>query len=127
MVGVRAPFILIQEAARLMRGGSVVNIITMASHGGEPVLTAYAASKGALATLTLNLGYSLQPARIRVNGLNICWTATAGMVARAERESGAMSDRAPRAQNSPNRSGGSAARLAEKNGSPVNSTPRPNT
>jgi NAD(P)-dependent dehydrogenase (short-subunit alcohol dehydrogenase family) len=81
-VNVRAPFILTQEAARLMRrggrGGSVVNVITMASHGGEPVLTAYAASKGALATLTRNLGYSLQPDRIRVNGLNIGWTATEG-------------------------------------------------
>jgi NAD(P)-dependent dehydrogenase (short-subunit alcohol dehydrogenase family) len=80
-VNVRAPFILTQEAARLMRahgGGSVVNIITMASHGGEPVLMAYSASKGALATLTRNLGYSLQPDRIRVNGLNIGWTATDG-------------------------------------------------
>ena len=41
-------------AARVMRrtgGGSVVNIITMASHGGEPALMAYSASKGALATL----------------------------------------------------------------------------
>ena len=81
-VNVRAPFVLIQEAARLMRatgdGGSVVNVITMASHGGEPVLMAYSASKGALATLTRNLGYSLQPDRIRVNGLNIGWTATEG-------------------------------------------------
>jgi NAD(P)-dependent dehydrogenase (short-subunit alcohol dehydrogenase family) len=81
-VNVRAPFVLTQEAARLMRaggrGGSVVNIITMASHGGEPVLMAYSASKGALATLTRNLGYSLQPDRIRVNGLNIGWTATEG-------------------------------------------------
>jgi NAD(P)-dependent dehydrogenase (short-subunit alcohol dehydrogenase family) len=81
-VNVRAPFILTQEAARLMRrdgrGGSVVNIITMASHGGEPVLTAYSASKGALATLTRNLGFGLQPDRIRVNGLNIGWTATEG-------------------------------------------------
>jgi NAD(P)-dependent dehydrogenase (short-subunit alcohol dehydrogenase family) len=81
-VNVRAPFVLIQEAARLMRrngtGGSVVNIITMASHGGEPVLMAYSASKGALATLTRNAGYSLQPDRIRVNGLNIGWTATEG-------------------------------------------------
>ena len=59
-------------------GGSVVNIITMASHGGEPVLMAYSASKGALATLTRNVGYSLQPDRIRVNGLNIGWTATEG-------------------------------------------------
>jgi NAD(P)-dependent dehydrogenase (short-subunit alcohol dehydrogenase family) len=81
-VNARAPFLLTQHAARVMRregrGGSVVNIITMASHGGEPVLTAYSASKGALATLTRNAGYSLQPDRIRVNGLNIGWTATDG-------------------------------------------------
>jgi NAD(P)-dependent dehydrogenase (short-subunit alcohol dehydrogenase family) len=81
-INARAPFLLIQHAARLMRragtGGSIVNIITMASHGGEPVLTAYSASKGALATLTRNAGYQLQPDRIRVTGLNIGWTATEG-------------------------------------------------
>jgi NAD(P)-dependent dehydrogenase (short-subunit alcohol dehydrogenase family) len=81
-VNARAPFLLMQQAARLMRragrGGSIVNVITMASHGGEPVLTAYSASKGALATLTRNAGYQLQPDRIRVNGLNIGWTATEG-------------------------------------------------
>jgi NAD(P)-dependent dehydrogenase (short-subunit alcohol dehydrogenase family) len=80
-VNVRAPFLLMQHAARLMRrsgGGSVVNIITMASHGGEPALAGYAASKAALAALTRNAGYQLQPDRIRVNGLNIGWTATEG-------------------------------------------------
>jgi NAD(P)-dependent dehydrogenase (short-subunit alcohol dehydrogenase family) len=81
-VNVRAPFLLMQHAARLMRrgadGGSIVNIITMASHGGEPVLTAYSASKAALATLTRNAGYQLQPDRIRVNGVNIGWTVTEG-------------------------------------------------
>jgi NAD(P)-dependent dehydrogenase (short-subunit alcohol dehydrogenase family) len=81
-VNVRAPFLLMQHGARLMRrsgdGGSIVNIITMASHGGEPVLTGYSASKGALATLTRNAGYSLQPDRIRVTGLNVGWTATEG-------------------------------------------------
>jgi NAD(P)-dependent dehydrogenase (short-subunit alcohol dehydrogenase family) len=81
-VNVRAPFLLMQGAARLMRrggdGGSVVNIITMASHGGEPALMAYSASKGALATLTRNVGNALRPDRIRVNGLNIGWTATEG-------------------------------------------------
>jgi NAD(P)-dependent dehydrogenase (short-subunit alcohol dehydrogenase family) len=81
-VNVRAPFVLMQEAARVMRRagrrGSIVNIITMASHGGEPVLTGYAASKAALAALTRNAGYQLQPDRIRVNGLNIGWTATEG-------------------------------------------------
>ncbi len=78
-INVRAPFILMQEAARVMRrgsGGSVVNVITMASHGGEPKLTGYSASKGALVTLTRNVGYQLQPDRIRVNGLNIGWTVT---------------------------------------------------
>jgi NAD(P)-dependent dehydrogenase (short-subunit alcohol dehydrogenase family) len=81
-VNARAPFLLMQHAARVMRregrGGSAVNIITMASHGGEPVLTGYAASKAALAVLTRNAGYQLQPDRIRVNGLNIGWTATEG-------------------------------------------------
>jgi NAD(P)-dependent dehydrogenase (short-subunit alcohol dehydrogenase family) len=78
-VNVRAPFLLTQGAARLMRqGGSVVNVITMASHGGEPALMAYASSKGALATLTRNLGNALRRDRIRVNGLNIGWTATEG-------------------------------------------------
>jgi NAD(P)-dependent dehydrogenase (short-subunit alcohol dehydrogenase family) len=81
-VNVRAPFVLMQEATRVMRragtGGSIVNIITMASHGGEPALTGYSASKAALATLTRNAGYQLQPDRIRVNGLNIGWTATEG-------------------------------------------------
>jgi NAD(P)-dependent dehydrogenase (short-subunit alcohol dehydrogenase family) len=74
--------VLMQEATRLMRrggrGGSIVNIVTMASHGGEPVLTGYASSKAALAALTRNAGYQLAPDRIRVNGLNIGWTATEG-------------------------------------------------
>jgi NAD(P)-dependent dehydrogenase (short-subunit alcohol dehydrogenase family) len=84
-VNVRAPFFLTQEAVKLMRrnpiagqqqAGSIVNIITMSSHGGQPKLTAYAASKGALATLTRNLGHALRRDRIRVNGLNIGWTDT---------------------------------------------------
>lgn len=84
-VNVRAPFFLCQEAVKLMRqnpldglrqAGSIVNIITMSSHGGQPKLTAYSASKGALATLTRNLGHALRAERIRVNGLNIGWTET---------------------------------------------------
>ena len=84
-VNVRAPFFLAQDAVKLMRSnaiaglaqaGAIVNIITMSSHGGQPKLTAYAASKGALATLTRNLGHALRHQRIRVNGLNIGWTDT---------------------------------------------------
>ena len=80
-INVRAPFVLTQAAAGLMRqagGGSVVNIITMSSHGGQPDLMAYSASKGALATFTRNAAHALARDRIRVNGLNIGWTATDG-------------------------------------------------
>jgi NAD(P)-dependent dehydrogenase (short-subunit alcohol dehydrogenase family) len=80
-INARAPFVLTQAAAPLMRragGGSVVNIITMSSHGGQPELLAYSASKGALATFTRNAGNALARDRIRVNGLNIGWTATDG-------------------------------------------------
>ena len=77
---VRAPFILIQEAARVMkrekRGGSIVNILSMVSYCGQTHLMPYSVSKGALATLTKNAAVGLRPDRIRVNGLNIGWTAT---------------------------------------------------
>jgi NAD(P)-dependent dehydrogenase (short-subunit alcohol dehydrogenase family) len=81
-VNARAPFILTQAMARrlvpLGRPGAVVNIITMSSHGGQPFLTAYAASKGALATLTKNTAHGLREHRIRVNGINLGWADTPG-------------------------------------------------
>jgi NAD(P)-dependent dehydrogenase (short-subunit alcohol dehydrogenase family) len=81
-VNVRAPFFLIQETVRLMRrekiAGSIVNIQSMSAHGGQPFITAYCASKGALATLTRNVAHSLLKFRIRVNGLNIGWMSTPG-------------------------------------------------
>jgi len=81
-VNVRAPFFLMQDAAKLMRrehvAGSIVNILSMSGHGGQSFLTAYCASKGALATLTKNVAFSLMPDHIRVNGLNIGWMDTPG-------------------------------------------------
>lgn len=81
-VNVRAPFILTQEVVRRLKAagqsGSVVNIITQSSHGGQPFLTAYSASKGALATLTKNTAHALRADRIRVNGLNMGWADTPG-------------------------------------------------
>ena len=56
-----------QRAAGLGAAG-IVNIITMASHGGELVLTANSASKGALVTLTRNAGYLLSDAAQMVTG-----------------------------------------------------------
>lgn len=79
-VNVRAPFFLMQAAIALMVAGgtegSIVNIITMTSHGGQSFLTPYAASKGALVTLTKNVAFSAMRNRIRVNGLNIGWMDT---------------------------------------------------
>lgn len=79
-VNTRAPFILMQESVRVMRreqrGGSIVNILSMSSYAGQPFITAYCASKGALATLTKNAAHALRFDRIRVNGLNIGWMST---------------------------------------------------
>jgi NAD(P)-dependent dehydrogenase (short-subunit alcohol dehydrogenase family) len=81
-VNVRAPFFLIQESVKIMRrekiAGSIVNIQSMSAHGGQPFITAYCASKGALAILTRNVAHSLLKFRIRVNGLNIGWMSTVG-------------------------------------------------
>ncbi|HLN26768.1 MAG TPA: SDR family oxidoreductase [Gemmataceae bacterium] len=76
-VNARAPFFLMQRAIQIMidRGiaGSILNIISMSSHGGQPFLSPYSTSKGALATLTRNVARSVLEHRIRVNGLNLGW------------------------------------------------------
>ncbi|MFO7849622.1 MAG: oxidoreductase, partial [Spirochaetia bacterium] len=80
-VNARAPFILTQEAVRVMKKngtkGSIVNMISDNCHGGQPFLMAYAASKGALATLTKNLANALLEDHIRVNGICLGWMYTA--------------------------------------------------
>lgn len=79
-VNTRAPFFLTQEAVRIMRRdrtpGRIVNIVTMSSHGGQPKLVPYSASKAALAALTRNLAHGLRGDRIRVNAINIGWADT---------------------------------------------------
>lgn len=81
-INTRAPFFLMQEALKIMIreniAGTVVNVQSMAAHGGQPFITAYCSSKGALSTLTKNVAYSVLQNRIRVNGLNIGWMDTPG-------------------------------------------------
>lgn len=81
-VNLRAPFILMQDAATLMRreknAGSIVNITSVAAYGGETFLTPYAASKGGLVILTRNVAYSVMRHHIRVNALNLGWMDTPG-------------------------------------------------
>jgi NAD(P)-dependent dehydrogenase (short-subunit alcohol dehydrogenase family) len=79
-VNVRAPLLLTQAAARIMKregvAGSIVNIGSMSGYGGQVYLTPYAISKGALHTLTRNLAYSLMWDHIRVNLVNLGWMDT---------------------------------------------------
>lgn len=79
-VNARAGFLLMQAAIADMRGrgaaGAIVNILTMNAHCGIPDLAIYAASKGAMVTLTKNAANAHMADRIRVNGINLGWVAT---------------------------------------------------
>jgi NAD(P)-dependent dehydrogenase (short-subunit alcohol dehydrogenase family) len=79
-INVRGPFFLMQEAIRLMIrdgiAGAIVNIGSMSEHAGQPFISAYCASKGALATLTRNTAFAVAANRIRVNQLDIGWMAS---------------------------------------------------
>ena len=79
-VNLRSPFFLMQETVRIMkregRGGTIVNVGSVAAHGGPPHLAAYAASKAALAALTRNVAYAVMADRIRVNCLQPGWSDT---------------------------------------------------
>ena len=79
-VNVRAPFLLTQEAVRVMKreqlAGSIVNILSVAAYCGLDILPAYSSTKGALRTFTKNTANSLRHDRIRVNGINLGWTDT---------------------------------------------------
>lgn len=76
-VNVRAPFFLMQDAAKVMiregAEGRIVNIGSMSELAGQPFLAPYSSSKGALATLTRNAGFALMRNRIHVNQLDIGW------------------------------------------------------
>jgi NAD(P)-dependent dehydrogenase (short-subunit alcohol dehydrogenase family) len=77
---VRGPFFLMQDAIRLMIrdgiAGAVLNIGSTSALAGQPFISAYCASKGALATLTANTAFAVMGNRIRVNQLNPGWMAT---------------------------------------------------
>jgi NAD(P)-dependent dehydrogenase (short-subunit alcohol dehydrogenase family) len=81
-VNLRAPFFAMQAvvADMVRRGapGTIVNIISTSEHGGQPYLAPYAAAKAGLAGLTRNAAHAHRFDRIRINGLDIGWTDTAG-------------------------------------------------
>ena len=74
-----APFSLIKSALPWLRKnrGSILNIGSVNAWSGEPNLLAYSVSKGALMTLTRNLGDTLhREAGVRVNQINPGWVLT---------------------------------------------------
>jgi|TARA_B110000093_G_C12949843_1_gene402001 NAD(P)-dependent dehydrogenase (short-subunit alcohol dehydrogenase family) len=84
MIGtnLKGPFFLIQEAAKIMIEqnieGSMINIGSVSAMTGQPFISAYCVSKGALATLTRNTAFALLKNKIRVNQLNIGWMGSDG-------------------------------------------------
>ena len=79
-VNAKAGFFLMQAviADLLARNaaGSIVNILSMNAHCGIPELAIYAATKGAMTTLTRNAAHAHMADRIRVNGIALGWVAT---------------------------------------------------
>jgi NAD(P)-dependent dehydrogenase (short-subunit alcohol dehydrogenase family) len=78
-VNTLAPFALIKAALPELRRsrGSVLNIGSVNAWSGEPNLMAYSVSKGALMTLTRNLGDTLmREDGVRVNQINPGWVLT---------------------------------------------------
>lgn len=87
---VRSCFLVSREAAKYMRsaenGGSIVNISSTRSVMSEPNSEAYAASKGAIVSLTHALAVSLGPDGIRVNCISPGWIETGKYDALSERD-----------------------------------------
>jgi NAD(P)-dependent dehydrogenase (short-subunit alcohol dehydrogenase family) len=81
-INVRAPFFLMQAAAKAMRaqksGGAIVNISSVNAHGGGTNLSPYSASKAALLNLSKNTAGALVWDRIRVNCILPGWVDTPG-------------------------------------------------
>ena len=79
-INVLGTMLAVQEALKHFpsEGGSIVNISSIASESPVPNSSLYAASKGAIDTLTLALAKELGPHKIRVNAVAPGYTDTEG-------------------------------------------------
>src|SRR5438034_8937889 len=78
---VLGPLLMIREAVKYFgqRGGSIINIGSMASQVTPPNLSIYTATKGALDAITGVLAKELGPRQIRVNSINPGMIETEGV------------------------------------------------
>jgi NAD(P)-dependent dehydrogenase (short-subunit alcohol dehydrogenase family) len=89
-----APFVLIKAALPYLHEthGCVLNIGSVNAYCGEPDLLAYSVSKGALMTITKNLGDTLfRENGVRINQINPGWVLTETEIKR-KREQGLPDD-----------------------------------
>ena len=95
-VNLRGPYFTMQAAVADMvrRGapGTVVNVLSISSRGGQPYLSPYVAAKAGLSGATRNAAHAHRFDRIRINGLNIGWTDSDGEDAVQRRFHGAGDD-----------------------------------
>lgn len=81
-VNVRSPVLLCGHFARRLKRagapGTVVDVLSIAMHGGAPEISVYSMTKAALGIHTRNAAHALQGDAIRVNGLAMGWTLTPG-------------------------------------------------
>lgn len=70
-INIKSQFIAMNQVAKVMaaKGGSIVNIASIAGLDGQPYLSAYGASKAASISLTRSMAKELAPMNIRVNGV----------------------------------------------------------
>jgi NAD(P)-dependent dehydrogenase (short-subunit alcohol dehydrogenase family) len=76
---VKAPFYMIQHAAREMmrnKSGVIINITSMLAHGGPPFLLTYSATKAALVAVTKSAANTLKRDGVRLFAINLGWTVT---------------------------------------------------
>ncbi len=89
-INCKQPLLLCQQAVKVFKAqnksGSIVNIGSINAYCGQTNLLIYSMSKGALMTMTRNLADALAPDDIRVNQLNVGWTATETELALKEKE-----------------------------------------
>ena len=81
-VNLKSPFFIMAETIKHLRErgapGSILNVISIAELGGQPYLAPYVAAKAGLAGATRNAAHAHRWDKIRINGLDIGWTATEG-------------------------------------------------